>query len=185
MKKLHLGSGTDYRKGWVNLDNNPDLKSDCNVDLETESIPYPDNYFDYVYSHHTLEHIRNFPFIIDELWRVCKKGAIIEIIVPHFTSIVRKYPYHVTPFGIDTFKYYEINDMFTKERYGNRRTRLNVLKEKLSIAFSEHKNKKLAWTCYLNILNPLFNFSHFWQILMERYFYGGFDEIYYKLEVVK
>lgn len=26
MKKLNLGSGKDYKKGWINLDYNPDYK---------------------------------------------------------------------------------------------------------------------------------------------------------------
>lgn len=41
----------------------------------------PDNYFDFVYSAHTLEHVENLPFVLSEISRTCKRGFIL---VPHY-----------------------------------------------------------------------------------------------------
>ena len=37
--KLNLGSGNDYREGWINIDINPKLKADYYCDLENADLP--------------------------------------------------------------------------------------------------------------------------------------------------
>ena len=44
------------------------MLSKCDVD--TEKLPFPDNYFDEVYSKNLLEHLRNPGFALKEMIRV-------------------------------------------------------------------------------------------------------------------
>ena len=46
------------------------------VDIDFEILPYELNFFDYVYSRHTVEDIYNPIFAIKEMFRVSKKGYI-------------------------------------------------------------------------------------------------------------
>lgn len=88
MKKLNIGCGNDYKKGWINLDFNKNVKADVYCNLE-KKLPFEDNSFDEVYSRCVLEHMKN-PFnLILEMKRVCKKGGKIIIITDNAFWIQR------------------------------------------------------------------------------------------------
>lgn len=86
MKKLNLGCDSDYKEGWVNLDFHKSLKCDVLHDLNEFPYPFEDNQFDYIYMNHVLEHVRDVHRCINELYRISKNNAIIEINVPYFNS---------------------------------------------------------------------------------------------------
>ncbi|AFY38477.1 hypothetical protein Lepto7376_2186 [[Leptolyngbya] sp. PCC 7376] len=83
--KLHLGCGHKILPGYVNVDKfgEPDLL----LDLEEFPWPWEDNSVEEVVMHHVLEHLGQqtdvYLGLIQELYRVCKSGAIIDIRVPH------------------------------------------------------------------------------------------------------
>ncbi len=181
--KLNLGCGPDYRRGWVNFDSNQGVRAD--VYGKMESMPLRDDCFDYVLTQHSLEHTEDFFKTMEEIWRVCKPGAIIEITVPHFTSIfAQKEPSHRFYFGIDSFRNLTL-DPTCEQKYA--RARFKVLEEHLRLFYdSQFKPGKLKTVAvFFNHFNFLFNFNFFWQQFCERFWIFGFDEIYYKLEVEK
>jgi SAM-dependent methyltransferase len=83
--KLNLGAGQDPQPGFVNVDKfgNPDVK----WDLEVFPWPWEDSSVDEVLMSHVLEHLGEttavFYGVIKELYRVCKHGAKVHILVPH------------------------------------------------------------------------------------------------------
>ena len=82
--KLNLGSGLKRYDGYLNVDYDPLVNPDYIVDIEKGDLPFEDNSVDAVIAHHILEHIgENFLHFMQELYRVCKDGAIIDIEVPH------------------------------------------------------------------------------------------------------
>jgi hypothetical protein len=85
--KLNLGCGGDKRPGWINVDKYPEFAPDQVADLEALPWPWPDDSVDEVMLRHVLEHLGRTPElylgIIKELWRVCRDGAQITIVVPH------------------------------------------------------------------------------------------------------
>ena len=104
--KLNLGCGYDYRHGWVNLDSSKSksLKPDVLHDLNKVPYPFKDNTFDYILAHHILEHIDSPLSCLEELWRISKPGAVIDIRVPHFTSWTAWGDItHKRPFSYNTF----------------------------------------------------------------------------------
>ncbi|GBE20400.1 methyltransferase domain protein [archaeon BMS3Abin17] len=170
-KKLNIGSGNDYKEGFVNLDCNKNLKADIYANLE-KKWPFPDNSFDYIYASNIIEHFENIHFICDELHRVAKNGAIIEIIVPHYTGRhAFKILQHKTYFGIGTFGDYTKESV---ERFYP--IKFDVLKERLWFFRPRYR---------LSFINGFFNLSKKWMAISERFNPFGFDEIYYKLKVVK
>ncbi|MDQ2717478.1 MAG: class I SAM-dependent methyltransferase [Chloroflexota bacterium] len=115
-KALHIGCGLKKIPGTIGLDITPLPGVDVVVDLEKETIPFPDNTFTGVYAHHVLEHIRNLPAALTELHRVCKSGALIEVIVPYYTCVgAFGDPTHVRFFTYRTFEHFAETD--DKERY--------------------------------------------------------------------
>lgn len=85
--RLNLGCGHNKRPGWINVDKFAACKPDQIVDLESLPWPWPDDEAEEVLLNHVLEHLGAAPDvyigIMKELWRVCRNGAAVTIVVPH------------------------------------------------------------------------------------------------------
>lgn len=104
--KLNLGSGRGRLNGYINIDISPEFNPDMIHDLE-KGIPFPDNSVDVIFAHHFLEHILDTIFIMNEIWRVCKNNAIVDIEVPHQDSLMAfADPTHKHIFNEESFKYF-------------------------------------------------------------------------------
>ncbi len=132
MNRLNIGCGKDIRTGYINLD----LKKLPGVDVvhNLNKIPYPfkDNYFDEIICYNVLEHMDNFLAVVEELYRISKNGAIIQVEVPFFHSLEAfADPTHKNFFTLDTFDY------LTKDHYFNyySHVRFEVLEKKLIPTF--------------------------------------------------
>lgn len=84
--KINLGAGNKAKSGFINIDKLALPGIDLVLDLELEKFPFPDESIDYVFSEHFLEHINNFSFIINEIYRILKKNGKFEFIVPAWSS---------------------------------------------------------------------------------------------------
>jgi SAM-dependent methyltransferase len=88
----------------------PSLAKDLNIsvcDLELDSLPYPDDHFDVIYSKSFLEHIRDPSKFLKEAYRVLKPGGLLLSMVPDWESQHQKFydDYtHVSPFTIVSLK---------------------------------------------------------------------------------
>jgi len=94
--KLNLGCGRDIRDGFINIDSFKLKGVDQVLNLGHEKLPFKDNSIDYVYANHFFEHLNSDEtmFLLDELYRVCRDGAIIEVICPHQMSPVASHVVH-------------------------------------------------------------------------------------------
>jgi len=93
--KLHLGCGTQYKEGWVNIDDNSDnniSKLDINMDL-TLGLPYQDGTVDYIFHEHFFEHLtpEQGKLLVKECMRVLKIGGVMRIATPDLVEAVDKY----------------------------------------------------------------------------------------------
>lgn len=79
--KLNLGCGPNHREGWINLDINP--PADLIHDISVTPWPIAGDSIREVYSSHCFEHIDNIFAAFDEICRICRIGAPVEIRVPH------------------------------------------------------------------------------------------------------
>lgn len=85
---LNLGCGTDYREGFVNIDRSDTVSPDLVLNLGHEPLPFPDDSVVYVYAKHFFEHLdtEEIDFLVKELYRVCRHGAVIDVVCPHYLS---------------------------------------------------------------------------------------------------
>jgi SAM-dependent methyltransferase len=115
--RLNLGCGTQHRAGWVNLDARPlpgvDVVADLDACADTP-LPFADDSFDEFHASHLLEHLQHpLPFM-QELHRIARPGALLEIRVPYGSSDDADLdPTHVRRYFVRSFKY------FTQGAYRN------------------------------------------------------------------
>jgi len=85
--RLNLGCGNAKIPGWVNADKVAACNPDQVVDLEHLPWPWPDHSIEEVMLSHVLEHLGQntevYLGIIKELYRICRDGAKVTIVVPH------------------------------------------------------------------------------------------------------
>ncbi|WOD17921.1 glycosyltransferase family 9 protein [Paraburkholderia kirstenboschensis] len=85
--KINLGCGSDYMQGWLNVDQWPDANPDLVMNLEETPWKLDDNCADEILLKHVLEHVgqssSTFLAIFQEIYRICKPDAIVNIQVPH------------------------------------------------------------------------------------------------------
>lgn len=83
-KKVNLGCGRDYREGYINIDKKPGL-GNRQVDIE-DGLPFPDNSVERIIAKDVLEHIENLEYVVSEMYRVCRGGALIFVQVPYYRT---------------------------------------------------------------------------------------------------
>ncbi|MBU3907047.1 MAG: methyltransferase domain-containing protein [Nanoarchaeota archaeon] len=122
LTKLNLGSGLDYRKGWINVDNNEYVKKDLVWDLDIMPYPFKQNTFTEIYASMVLGHLTHPAEVLKELIRIAKDGCAITIIVPHAnsyankTSITHKVNFTEYSFEPELIKQYGLsNNLFLRE----------------------------------------------------------------------
>lgn len=189
MKCLNLGSGKDYRESkhfefmggeydeeWINVDNNKSVLTDVYADIN-QKLPFEDNTFDLVLASHILEHVDNPVTFLEEIYRVAKKDAKIEILVPHFS--------HFTAYGDITQKRYFSSYIFKhfEQWKGYYSDKMDFQVEK--IRFTSIRIK-LKWWHYLYswLVTPILNIS---PTITDQFLSKIFlcSEIYFELKVMK
>ena len=97
--KLHVGCGSNYKPGWVNIDLfNP--TADVALDLR-EPLPFPDESVSFIYSEHVLEHFeypRDVRHILGECFRVLARGGVFSVGVPDHGVVATAYATRDTSF---------------------------------------------------------------------------------------
>jgi SAM-dependent methyltransferase len=84
--RIELGCGSNKREGFYGLDIVQSPVTDCRIDLERDSLPFANDSIEYVYSSHTLEHLSYWSKMLQEIVRVCKHDAVVEIWTPYGPS---------------------------------------------------------------------------------------------------
>jgi predicted SAM-dependent methyltransferase len=90
--KLHLGCGTELKRGWVNIDMLEPM-ADLQLDLR-EPLPFSNNSVTLIHSEHFLEHF-GFPdeveHLLSESCRVLMPGGVFSVGVPDAGSLMHAY----------------------------------------------------------------------------------------------
>lgn len=86
INRLHLGCGRNYRDGWVNVDNCPDVKADVVHDLNRVPWPFEDDSVSEIEMYGVLEHLDNTIQSLAEIHRILIPGGTAHIHVPYAGS---------------------------------------------------------------------------------------------------
>jgi ubiquinone/menaquinone biosynthesis C-methylase UbiE len=84
---LDVGCGRDKLPGALGMDKNP--RSDADVIHDLDQLPWPleDSRFDFVRAQDVLEHVSDFFGVMEEIHRVCRDGALVEVRMPFMSSL--------------------------------------------------------------------------------------------------
>ena len=122
-RKLNLGCGHDTRNGWINLDAVDLPGVDVVADLSlcaTTPLPFEDDSIDEFLLSHLLEHIAEPLPLMQELWRIAKPGAVMQVRVPHGAhDSAWTDPTHVRPYFARSFGYFS-QPWYWRADYGYR-----------------------------------------------------------------
>lgn len=102
-----MGGGPNRIEGFINVDKIPYPEVDVVADLD-KGIPLDTNSVDELTAFSILEHLDNTVFVMEEIYRICKKDAKVTIIVPYLKSTAAfKDPTHKRFFSERTFEYFD------------------------------------------------------------------------------
>lgn len=100
---LDIGCGQNKTPGAIGVDRAEAACPDVVADIE-QPLPFADDTFTRVVCSHVVEHIHNLMGLMEEIWRVCRHGAVVEIAAPHFASrMAHDDPTHIRYIGARTF----------------------------------------------------------------------------------
>jgi len=91
--RVNIGSGSEGKAGWENIDMYRGKGVTCVYDCRT-SLPFADNSVNFIFTEHFFEHIDyidDVPGFLSECFRVLKPGGAIRIIVPDGEGFLRAY----------------------------------------------------------------------------------------------
>lgn len=107
VNKINLGGGRNKREGFLNIDILSIPEVDIVADLN-KGVPLQDNSVDEMVALSILEHLDDTCFVMEEIYRVCKRDARVTIKVPYFKSTAAfKDPTHKRFFSERTFEYFD------------------------------------------------------------------------------
>lgn len=86
--KLNLGSGTDYREDYINVDDSSSnlCRPDIIWNLTEFPWPFDDNSADEIYMNQVLEHLPDTTRTLQEIRRILKVGGLFHGSVPYGRS---------------------------------------------------------------------------------------------------
>ena len=91
--KLNMGCGTDYRKGFINIDGSDSLsRVDQVIDLVRQRLDevLGKGFADYVLANDIVEHMHHWEAVnmLDQFYQVLKPGGVVQIRVPDCEYII-------------------------------------------------------------------------------------------------
>ena len=107
MDILDVGCGTHKTPGALGIDFNPATAADVIHDLDQYPWPLADDAFDRIVCSHIVEHIADFVRFMEEIHRVGRAGAAVDIVTPHFSSrFSYTDPTHLRHLSLFSFDYF-------------------------------------------------------------------------------
>lgn len=89
---INLGSGQDNYEGFTNIDLG--IYDPVHIVADLKRVPFVDGSVELVVSNSVLEHIYDYHPVIDEVFRILKKGGYFYLCVPNVCLRHHKFDYH-------------------------------------------------------------------------------------------
>jgi SAM-dependent methyltransferase len=155
-EKLNLGCGLKHLPDAVNLDITARTNPDVVHDLNQLPWPFADGQFGEIQAFDCLEHLDDFIAAMEEIYRVCRDGAVVRLTVPHF-SCANAFtdPTHRRHFGYFSMDYVTGEgdiQFYTRARFKKLESRImfypslmNKLVWRLANRYPEAYERRWAW----------------------------------------
>jgi len=170
-KVLDLGCGNKKREGAIGVDFNGRTAADVIHDLNSFPYPFEDASFDEIYIDNCLEHLDDVLRVMEEVYRICKPGGLVKVIVPYFRSIWAFIdPTHKHFFTVDSFAYFDPAHSICQQ-YDYTAARFKMEKVVFNETLEGHWTKRLMlklanrwparYELYLSHLYPLDDITYY------------------------
>lgn len=194
---LNLGCGNAIMPGAINIDKIKLPGVDLVFDLEKFPYPFKDNTIDEVHLYFVLEHLDDHVKVIEEIFRILKRGGRAYIRVPHGSSCYGQWGEltHKRGYGIGSF------DIFTehnpRDYYSQAKFKILKKKCKYFLTYPYDFYRFNTWIphweknwyaplvkAYVRVIQFLIDlspeiFERFWC-----YYVGGAAEVYVEMEKI-
>lgn len=173
---VDLGCGERKREGFIGVDtyaaNGVDIL--CNL---SRGLPFEDNIIDGIYSNFFFEHVSNTIYLFQEVYRVCKNGAVVEFCVPYYQSFTQyKDPTHKAIIPIEMMRYFS-DDKWYGSDYGiNTNFKVIAVKYGYLPPFEKLTSK---W------IFPFWPVTYPFVLFARRFFWNVVHSVTIKLKVIK
>jgi len=182
MKILDLGCGVNKWKSDGDTVIGLDMRGGDGVDvvhnIENLPLPFEANTFDLIIARSIMEHIRDLPKLLDELYRILKPGGSLKIWSPHFSSpMAYACPEHLKYMSVQFFDYYYTKSKDIAPSYYSEKGFI-VKDKKLNYTAAFATNKVMV--ALGRIMSPIVNLNH---KFYEKFLSGLIicDEVYFEL----
>lgn len=113
--KLDIGCGASKKVGYLGVDKLSLPGVDIVHDLNKFPYPFDDGSVDEIWMDQVLEHLNEPLKVVEELYRICKDGALVTVGVPYFRSFYSAIdPTHRNFFSTYWFDYFDPTNPFNK-----------------------------------------------------------------------
>jgi acetyltransferase-like isoleucine patch superfamily enzyme/SAM-dependent methyltransferase len=108
--RVDLGCGPRKAPGFIGVDIFPAPGVDIVADLSV-SFPFEDCSVDVVRAHDFIEHLPDRLRTMNEIWRICKHGALVDLFVPSSDGRgAFQDPTHVSFWNVNSFQYFTVEN---------------------------------------------------------------------------
>jgi len=83
---LDVGCGNNKAPGAWGIDLDPKSQADVICDLDHYPWPLADGQFEEILCNHVVEHVADVMRFVQEIHRVARPGALVQVVTPHYTS---------------------------------------------------------------------------------------------------
>jgi SAM-dependent methyltransferase len=105
--RINIGCGNKRLPGFLGVDKFPCAGADTLCDA-MRTLPFKDDSVDEVMMDNFIEHVLDVPALMQEVLRVCRDGAQVTVITPHFTALASwrdpTHVHHFSYFSMDHFQ---------------------------------------------------------------------------------
>ena len=158
MMKLDIGCGGSKKEGYLGVDQLFLPGVDIIHDLNKFPYPFSDGLVDEIWMDQVLEHLDQPVKVIEELYRICRDGALITIGVPYFRSFYSVIdPTHKNFFSTYWFNYFDPEHPF-HQKYSYSKAKFKVNKIEFDREFKENSTAGFLHKMLIKIAEkrPLF-----------------------------
>jgi predicted SAM-dependent methyltransferase len=181
MKKLNLGCGYDYKKGWINLDFDKSVNSDVTADL-TKKLSFKNNDIDFILLQDVLEHLtkEDAKNLLKECFRILKANGKIKIRIPDIYQIFNCFK--DDPEVLFRFIYGDtsINDKLGTHKFGYSKKSLEKLLKSIGYVTLDFKNEATNIICLAKKDNKEISLNNIAFSLLDSGGYGGAENFLYQ-----
>lgn len=143
VRVLDLGCGNRKRPGAVGIDFNSRTAADVVHDLNVFPYPLTTASFDEIYLDNVLEHLDEPIRVMEEVYRICRPGGLVKVIVPYFRSPWASIdPTHKHAFTVNSFAYFDPDELIC-QRYDYTFARFKLEKLRFNETYRNRWTKRL------------------------------------------